>query len=516
MNLGAAGGYALASAPHRPSLPTTRSVTATFTLVSRRSHAVRRRMLATLLLVAPVAALAQGALGAPRAVVAGETRTLQLGAGRTLRLEVRLPRSYGKGAHRYPVLFVLDPSWNLDHAAATARFLAANTKMPEMIVVGVDGGDRERDFTPTAGGGAATSGHAREFLDAMATQVVPAIDRAYRTAPMRVLVGHSLAGLFAAWAFVERPALFARVVALDPSLWWDEGAIATDIARRVTARRERGVLAIAEGQRQAESRRVADAATARVQVPILSVSGESHLSMPLRGLYDALLVAFADYAPLMRRDEELANPDTLVAQYRALSAVYGYDVAPPEAALLEIVQRSLNRRNGADAIRAGELATQRYPESAEARAELATARRVAPTLPVIPPPPASNDVSDPLAARLLGAWDAFTHVDPGEDMRSTVTFTRRGGTLACSRVTRGVAMDGGDFRQTCLAVLVRGDSVEIWFRNNGGGYLVTLATVQADGTVTGTEAPRHLQIPPGMTMPDIRVTVQMTRARGGS
>jgi predicted alpha/beta superfamily hydrolase len=40
-----------------------------------------------------------------------------------------------------------------------------------------------------------------------------------------VLVGHSYGGLFAIWSLLTRPELFAGVVAVSPSLWYDARSV---------------------------------------------------------------------------------------------------------------------------------------------------------------------------------------------------------------------------------------------------------------------------------------------------
>jgi predicted alpha/beta superfamily hydrolase len=455
--------------------------------------------------------VAQEKLEQPTPVIVGETRTLRTASGGDVRLEVRLPGSYPRGTRRYPVLYVLDPSSNLDHAAASAGFLAANTRMPEMIVVGVDGGNRNRDFTPTPGDGLENAGGGPAFLDRLATSVIPAIDGAYRTVPFRVLAGHSLGGLFAVWAFAERPKVFQRAIALDPSLWWNAGSTADAVAVRLRGRAEPGVLAIAECSRADESDKLLAAGSNRVRVSRQIVEGESHVSMALRGLYGSLSDVFSDYVPAMRRDADLARAEAIESQYRTLSAEYGFEVAPPEGALLEIVQRALIRRDGEDAVRAAILATRFYPDSGRAREALERARNRAASLPAIPRPPASTDLSAALAARLIGRWSALARYEPGSDIRSTLTFTRQGDALRCTVISHGVAHDGGDFRQSCLAVVVDGDSVELWHQNQGGGYLVWVLTLHPDGSMTGTEEDRYIPRPPGAIKPDIRVSIRATR-----
>src|ERR1700690_2314992 len=60
------------------------------------------------------------------------------------------------------------------------------------------------------------------FLDFLEHEVIPFVDRTYRTIPSdRGLLGHSYGGLFAIYALEQRPALFQRIVAASPALSWD-------------------------------------------------------------------------------------------------------------------------------------------------------------------------------------------------------------------------------------------------------------------------------------------------------
>jgi len=81
---------------------------------------------------------------------------------------------------------------------------------------------RARDFTPTHLPEEPTSGGAAAFLDFLEKEIIPLVDRTYRTVPTdRALLGHSYGGLFALYALVERPGLFQRIIAASPAAGWD-------------------------------------------------------------------------------------------------------------------------------------------------------------------------------------------------------------------------------------------------------------------------------------------------------
>jgi predicted alpha/beta superfamily hydrolase len=69
------------------------------------------------------------------------------------------------------------------------------------------------------------SAEAEAFLSFVAGELVPYIEKNYRTRPYRLLVGHSFGGLFAVYAMIARPRLFNAYIAADPSLYWNNQAV---------------------------------------------------------------------------------------------------------------------------------------------------------------------------------------------------------------------------------------------------------------------------------------------------
>jgi predicted alpha/beta superfamily hydrolase len=142
---------------------------------------------------------------------------------------IHIPDSYKNGKEAYPVLVLQDAENNFAQTSAAVNLLSANGRVPAMIVVGINNVDRVRDMTPskpaTGFGGApflGAAGGADKFLSFIADELLPTIDRNYRTRPYRVLIGHSLGGLFAVYALMNRPELFKGYLVISPSLWWDD------------------------------------------------------------------------------------------------------------------------------------------------------------------------------------------------------------------------------------------------------------------------------------------------------
>jgi predicted alpha/beta superfamily hydrolase len=93
---------------------------------------------------------------------------------------------------------------------------------------------RERDFTPTKTSGSPASGGGPAFLNFLEHDIIPLIERTYRTIPAdRGLLGHSIGGLFALYALEERPALFQRIVAASPVAGWDHDLLIKSAAEKL-------------------------------------------------------------------------------------------------------------------------------------------------------------------------------------------------------------------------------------------------------------------------------------------
>lgn len=169
-------------------------------------------------------------------VVIGQTVSLQSDTLKESRsLLISKPAGYHDGTDRYPVLYLLDGETHFRYTAAIVDFLASNDRIPKMLVVAVaSGGSRKRtrDLTPPSTAEidnrfAPGNGGADAFLCFLSEELIPYVDRSYRTRPYRLLAGHSFGGLFGIYALITRPKLFNGYIAADPSLYWNnQGVVA--------------------------------------------------------------------------------------------------------------------------------------------------------------------------------------------------------------------------------------------------------------------------------------------------
>ncbi|HSD16363.1 MAG TPA: alpha/beta hydrolase-fold protein [Thermomonas sp.] len=168
---------------------------------------------------------------------------------------VHLPDSYARSpTKRYPVFYVLDGTSQSGHVAATAEVMARIDAMPEAIVIGIPSGDaRNRDYTPPgmrqdADEANGADGQADRFLGFLQRELIPRVQREFRTTPRRTLVGNSRGGLFVVHALITQPRSFDAYIAHSAALWRDDAAMVARLGRVLRDRRDlRGRLFLSLG-----------------------------------------------------------------------------------------------------------------------------------------------------------------------------------------------------------------------------------------------------------------------------
>ena len=157
---------------------------------------------------------------------------------------VHLPEGYDKSQEKYPVLYLLDGGDTplssqyvtpYSHAVTTLKRLESS--IPQMIMIGIANKDRCRDMLPVKIEEYPTSGGADKFLTFMVEELIPFVDRNFRTSDFRILYGESDAGLFTVYALLTHPGTFSAYIASSPTLGWCPGVI-TDKAKALLAKKK--------------------------------------------------------------------------------------------------------------------------------------------------------------------------------------------------------------------------------------------------------------------------------------
>jgi len=144
---------------------------------------------------------------------------------------VKLPKSYQSEPNKvYPVIYRLDGAGNIPLASTVIERLQNDNRAPEVIIVAIENTNRLRDLYPTVNkepqGPVGEGGGAAKFLAFFEQELIPLVNKNYRTHDFRVIAGASAAGVFAIYALQANPELFQAHIAYSPAVWWNYGASA--------------------------------------------------------------------------------------------------------------------------------------------------------------------------------------------------------------------------------------------------------------------------------------------------
>jgi predicted alpha/beta superfamily hydrolase len=167
---------------------------------------------------------------------------------------VWLPPGYGKiRGRRHPVIYfqdgqnIFDPLTaflgNAWHAGDRANELIKSREIAAPIMVGIynTGFNRMNEYAPTpaefsgwGGEKSQSAGDAKRYAKFVAREVKPFIDSHYRTltgAKHNAVVGSSMGGLVSLYFALWHSRTFGHIVAMSPSLWWDDRVVIRDFAK---------------------------------------------------------------------------------------------------------------------------------------------------------------------------------------------------------------------------------------------------------------------------------------------
>ncbi len=295
---------------------------------------------------------------------------------------ISLPESYKdefKSYKKYPVLILLDGNTHFHFASGMVNSMSSGNsdkrEIPEMIVIGVLNVNRERDFTPDkiitkrkneTGGG-------DNFLSFIETELIPKIDSEFRTAPYRILVGHSLGGLITAHSYLQQNSLFNSFISIDPSFGtWDEKVMDEKLNNSTNEILNKPLyIATANwGQRNLRNRdrhirffELLNSKTKNLNAYHQYYPSKNHSSVVLPAFYDGLNFIFKGYNKSYR---QVDNFEKFINHYQEFSIRNSYDFKPPEELVNRIayhLMRSNDKLVKKEALKFFELNAKNYPQS---------------------------------------------------------------------------------------------------------------------------------------------------------
>ncbi len=144
-------------------------------------------------------------------------RSIKLDQSRELKIQ--LPRNYKKNEDKiYPLIIVLDGDYLFEPVAGNVDYFSYWEDMPESIVVGVNQKKTREDdcrydsaqFLPELKGA--------EFFEFIGQELVPYINQNYRTAQLKIIVGHDYTANFINYFLFKDNPIFQGYICISPEL----------------------------------------------------------------------------------------------------------------------------------------------------------------------------------------------------------------------------------------------------------------------------------------------------------
>lgn len=281
------------------------------------------------------------------------------------KVDVYLPSDYHQTAEkiRYPIIITLD-GWALSQTVSgVVNHLSNTASMPKAIVVAIDSDDEyawgPKLYVSNSGWNnpkdtrleGFSGGEADKYLNFLEQELLPLLDKRYRTSDFRILIGMSPSAAFALHTVWKAPQLFdAHFVFAATDVigmgYTPDTTFIDKIAESLAKDPNRkGYLYVASAQREADQkpqRQENVDALVKALTPYTSknfklkaehIANFGHYPMALPGLLNALDLVFprekfgtsGKFSEFLKTD---APFDSIMNYYADLSAHVGFDVYP--------------------------------------------------------------------------------------------------------------------------------------------------------------------------------------------
>lgn len=238
--------------------------------------------------------------------VLGEVLTLDskvLGENRTINIYQSPDALEGE---EYQVIYLLDGAENEDfiHVVGLVQFgtFPWVGLLPPTIVVGIANTDRRGQMTfPTKHekykADFPTAGNSAKFIQFIESELQPYIESNYTTSQDKIIIGQSLAGLFATEILYKHPELFTHYIIVSPSLWWDEQSLLATKPSFAAIANDPPKVFVAVGEEGDEMISVAKALVKQLEIEKLSphfyfMGDQNHANIHHLAVYKAFEILF--------------------------------------------------------------------------------------------------------------------------------------------------------------------------------------------------------------------------------
>jgi predicted alpha/beta superfamily hydrolase/Flp pilus assembly protein TadD len=300
-------------------------------------------------------------------------------------LYVHLPEDYHHAQQRYPVLYIFYAqlyNYFADAAIITEK-LGGTGEAPPLIIIGVANTNRYRDLLPARSRSIAESGGADNFLRFVEAELIPYVDKTYRTKQFRIFAGPQAAAVFSLYALITRPNLFQATISENPFMNPENAEYLFPEAEQffrstrslkhflhVRCEQDEDPQALQYAERFGKLFETEKPQGFRIKVEVTEPSGYFIPPLPFGKALRSLFAAHK-----LPSDFQTNSLKDILDYYKQRSEEYGFDVDPPELMLTFEGVKLNEKGEPSKAIEVFEYQRRLYPRSMNALLQLGESYR---------------------------------------------------------------------------------------------------------------------------------------------
>ena len=305
--------------------------------------------------------------------------------GESREITIGLPASYEKNKDKkYPVLVLLDGDYLFDPFYGALCYGEYWADIPETIVVGINQVNKREDDCDYDQNEGVPTGTGAKFFEFIGGEILPFIEKKYRTAPFKIIAGHDLTAGFINFFLYKDDPLFNAYISLSPDL---VPGMENILPARLEVLKKpifyyqstaEGDLKSTENDIKTMQANIGTVTNPNLNFKFDDFKSSSHYSLVLFSVPSALYHIFDCYKPITpgEYDEKIApltekQADYLEKKYDMIYKTLGYEIPVRTNDIKAIETAILKSKNYNELDKLAIIANKSYPKAMLGDYELA-------------------------------------------------------------------------------------------------------------------------------------------------
>lgn len=296
--------------------------------------------------------------------------------GETRELKIQLPRGYDDSDKSYPIIVVFDGDYLFEPVSGNVDYYSYWEDMPEAIVVGINQMDKRFDDSYYSEQNSLPIETGAAFFEFVGTELIPHIEKNYRTENFRVAVGHGETANYINYYLLKGVPLFQAYVSISPDLAPDMNSYLTEKMSKLESKVFYYLATSSDDVKsiKADTEALNTSISAIDNKNLLfsfdNFEGPSHYALPAHAIPNALEDIFFVFRPISIKEYretivklESSPVDYLTEKYQMIKDLFGIE-KPILVNDFKAIEAAINKSEKYEYLEElGKIARKQYPET---------------------------------------------------------------------------------------------------------------------------------------------------------